>query len=332
MEKVFENDVEQMIFTKTLHTINKYVDQVESEVVVSFSGGKDSTILLDICRRFINSEFKGVFLNTGIEYPQIVNFVKKFDNIEVTKPKLSFFQIIKKYGLPIISKEQSKYISDVRNPGICENNRKQRLEGKNFSISKKWRYLIDSDIKISNSCCYHLKKSPLKSFAKKNNYKYLTGERSSESSLRKQRYHTCILKDKCIPLRLWTDSMIEKYIAFFNIELSEIYKIERRTGCMYCMYGYQFEEKGNTRFDRMKKHLPRFYETAQKTFNIDKILLLIDIGSIKLIKGKEYSIKVDNSIVTAKLINKEYSNSQCEFKLKNGKNVIVKKTEIINKI
>ena len=47
----------------------------EDGVYVSFSGGKDSTVLLDIVRKdYPNVE--AVFVNTGLEYPEIVDFVK----------------------------------------------------------------------------------------------------------------------------------------------------------------------------------------------------------------------------------------------------------------
>lgn len=40
---------------------------------VSFSGGKDSTVLLDIARK-IYPEIPAVFSNTGLEYPEIRKF------------------------------------------------------------------------------------------------------------------------------------------------------------------------------------------------------------------------------------------------------------------
>lgn len=78
-------------------------------VFVSFSGGKDSTVLLDIARKLF-PDIKGVFSDTGLEYPEIRNFVKTFENIEWIKPKLVFKEVIKRHGLPFISKETSEIV------------------------------------------------------------------------------------------------------------------------------------------------------------------------------------------------------------------------------
>lgn len=65
----------------------------EDGVYISFSGGKDSTVLLDLVR----SEYpnvKAVFVDTGLEYPEIRSFVKTFDNVEILKPKKNFKQVL----------------------------------------------------------------------------------------------------------------------------------------------------------------------------------------------------------------------------------------------
>ena len=50
------------------------------QVYVSFSGGKDSTILLDLARR-IYPDIPAVFVDTGLEYPEIREFVKTIENV-----------------------------------------------------------------------------------------------------------------------------------------------------------------------------------------------------------------------------------------------------------
>ena len=78
-------------------------------VYVAFSGGKDSTVLLDIVRS-IFPDVPGVFCDTGLEYPEIRDFVKTFDNIEILKPKMNFRQVIEKFGYPFFSKEISESV------------------------------------------------------------------------------------------------------------------------------------------------------------------------------------------------------------------------------
>jgi 3'-phosphoadenosine 5'-phosphosulfate sulfotransferase (PAPS reductase)/FAD synthetase len=81
----------------------------EYGVYISFSGGKDSTVLLTLAREMYPS-IPAVFVDTGLEYPEIRDFVKTFDNVEWLKPKLTFKQVIEKYGYPFISKEVSERI------------------------------------------------------------------------------------------------------------------------------------------------------------------------------------------------------------------------------
>ena len=83
-------------------------------VYVSFSGGKDSTVLLHICRK-LYPNIKALYIDTGLEYPEVKQFVKTWDNVDIIRPKMSFREVINKYGYPVISKEQSQYISQYRN-------------------------------------------------------------------------------------------------------------------------------------------------------------------------------------------------------------------------
>lgn len=82
-------------------------------VYVSFSGGKDSTVLLHIARS-IYPEMRAMFIDTGLEYPEIRDFVKTFEHVDIVKPKLTFKQVIEKYGYPFISKEVSETVFGAR--------------------------------------------------------------------------------------------------------------------------------------------------------------------------------------------------------------------------
>ena len=82
-------------------------------VYVSFSGGKDSTVLLTIARE-LYPDIKAVFVDTGLEYPEIRQFVKTWDNVDWIKPKMTFKQVIEKYGYPFISKEVSECVYGAR--------------------------------------------------------------------------------------------------------------------------------------------------------------------------------------------------------------------------
>ena len=83
-------------------------------VAVSFSGGKDSTVLLHIVREMYGDSIPGVFCDTGLEYPEIRAFVRTFDNIVWLKPKMNFREVIDCYGYPFISKEVSKRVYSAK--------------------------------------------------------------------------------------------------------------------------------------------------------------------------------------------------------------------------
>ncbi len=98
----------------TQNRIRQWVNEYgEDGVFVSFSGGKDSTVLLHIAREMYPN-IKAVYSDTGLEYPEIRSFVKTFDNVDWIKPKMGFKQTIEKYGYPFVSKEVSECVSGAR--------------------------------------------------------------------------------------------------------------------------------------------------------------------------------------------------------------------------
>lgn len=100
-----------MKIVRTQQRIREWVEYYgENGVYVSFSGGKDSTVLLDIVRKMY-PEIEAVFVNTGLEYPEIQSFVKSFDNVTILRPKMRFDEVIRKYGYPFIGKEVAECIS-----------------------------------------------------------------------------------------------------------------------------------------------------------------------------------------------------------------------------
>lgn len=83
----------------------------ESGVYIAYSGGKDSRVLSDLVDISCpGNEIPRVFVNTGLEYPEIVQFVKKEPRAIIVKPEMNYTQVIKKYGYPFISKEVSECV------------------------------------------------------------------------------------------------------------------------------------------------------------------------------------------------------------------------------
>lgn len=99
---------------KTQQRIREWVDEFDIDgVYISFSGGKDSTVLLHIARE-LYPNIKVVFSNTSLEFPEIVKFVETFSNVDIVKPQMPYVEVIKKYGYPFISKEVSDCVSGAR--------------------------------------------------------------------------------------------------------------------------------------------------------------------------------------------------------------------------
>lgn len=101
---------------RTEQRIKEWVDEYGTDgVYISFSGGKDSTVLLDIVRNRLGyADIPAVFINTGLEYPEIVKFVQSKDNVVMLKPSMNFKQVLKKYGYPFISKEVAEAVYGAR--------------------------------------------------------------------------------------------------------------------------------------------------------------------------------------------------------------------------
>ena len=262
---------------KTKRRIQEWIDYYgEDKVYISFSGGKDSTVLLDLVRQ-INPNISAVFIDTGLEYPETKEFVKTINNVTILRPKMSFKQVIEKYGYPMVSKEQSNYLDDIRNS--TEKMKIRRLEGDShgrFKLSKKWYYLIDAPFKVSHRCCNVMKKEPAKRYEHETGRVPFIATLAEESSLRQQSY----LKTGCnafnskrpnsTPLAFWKEQDILKYIYDNKLSINKaygevicidgIYSTTKcdRTGCIYCGFGVHLEKEPN-RYQRLELTHPQLY-------------------------------------------------------------------------
>lgn len=93
--------------------IIEWYQHYNGQVVVSFSGGKDSTVLLHLVRS-IYPDVKAVFSNTGLEYPEIQRHVMSVDNVDIIRPSMRFDEVISTYGYPLIGKEVAEAIYYAR--------------------------------------------------------------------------------------------------------------------------------------------------------------------------------------------------------------------------
>ena len=284
--------LEQKIIVSKMR-IRQWHEHYEGSVYVGFSGGVDSTVLLHLVRQEF-PDVKGVFVNTGLEYPQIVKFVHTLSNIDIIRPKLTYKEVIEKYGYPIISKETSQKIEDVRTTK-SEHMRNLRL-GKTGSklgkLSNKWMYLVDAPFKISSRCCDVLKKAPLLKYQRENKIFPYVGTMAEESFRRQQSYckHSCnafnMKEPQSRPLMFWSKNDVLQYLRDYDVDYCKnIYgdivtdsttgalttTLAKRTGCTFCMFGVHLEKYPN-RFQRMQTENPALYDYCINKLNLKEPL------------------------------------------------------------
>lgn len=126
------------LYRKIMITQTRIMDwyqHYDGNVCVSFSGGKDSTVLLHIARQ-LYPDIPAVFSDTGLEYSAIREFVKTWDNVDIIHPDMNFGQVITTYGYPLIGKEVAEaiyYARRIRPSGERERER-EREDGQQSSI------------------------------------------------------------------------------------------------------------------------------------------------------------------------------------------------------
>lgn len=234
----------------TQQRIRAWYDHWNGDVYVSFSGGKDSTVLKHIVDNTPGVyDVPAVFVNTGLEYPEIQQFVRKvkagkFDcfnsDVEILRPKIRFDDVVKKFGYPVISKEVSQKIHETtraRKKGNFESYAEKRFNGtytsrngkKNAFGIEKYKYLLDAPFLCSHKCCDVMKKQPAKEYGKSTGRMPIIGTLANESRLRYQKW----LKHGCNgffektptskPLSFWTEQDILHYIKRFSVPYCTAY-------------------------------------------------------------------------------------------------------------
>ena len=267
----------------SLERIKDFYEFFNGKVYVSFSGGKDSLVLLHLVRREYPN-VKGVCI--GTEPPENIKFVKKTPNCIILYPKIPMYKICKEYGYPILSKEISKNISRFRNTK-SQKMKEKYLFGNNKEkmqmIPKKWRYLINSPFKISDECCNKCKKKPLKEYEKETKNYPIIGTMTTESRTRKMKYLKVgcnVFEGKNIqsnPIAFWNDDNVWAYIKKYKLEYSDWYKLGyTRSGCFECLFGIQHEKEPN-RIQMMQKTHPLRYKYCIEKLHYDKILSYLNI-------------------------------------------------------
>ena len=254
--------------SKSQQRIREWYEHWDGNVYVSFSGGKDSTVLLHLVRQ-LYPDVPAVFCDTGLEFPEIKEFVRQTENVTILRPDMSFKKVIEKYGYPTIGKEVAECVEGARKGQPYRIRRFDPNYKPIFNVSK-WAFLLDAPFKISASCCDVMKKSPFRRYERVTGFKPIVGTMAVESRLRTQAW----LRTGCNafenkrpisqPLAFWLEKDIWDYIRRFNVPYSKIYDMGyQRTGCIFCMFGCHLEKYPN-RFQRLSQTHPKLYEYCMK--------------------------------------------------------------------
>lgn len=253
-------------------TNEKY--DLEHNAYLSFSGGKDSTILhylLDLA--LPNNQIPRVFIDTGIEYNKIRDFVKelaeKDKRIVIIKPSKPIKQTLEKYGYPFKSKQHSHNLAIYQNSGLTRCVRvylgtdvtKTGRKGY-FKCPQKLLYQFNDDFKLkcSDLCCKKMKKEPAEKWAKENKkHITITGMRAEEGGARQTL--NCIITDKKYGIRKFhplvkvNENWEAWFIDEYKIKLCDLYYAPynlTRTGCVGCPFALHLQEE----LDMLSEKLP----------------------------------------------------------------------------
>lgn len=257
MNKHLPHDLKQMQslpleakIVMTQQRIRQWYDYWDGEVYVSFSGGKDSTVLKHIVDNTPGVyDVPAVFVNTGLEYPEIQRFVRDIkagkypcfnSNVEIMRPEMRFDEVLKKYGYPVVSKEISQKVHDAksaRRHGNYESCAERQFNGNYISKNgktnafdiQKWKFMLDAPFDVSHMCCDVMKKKPAHSYERETGRHPIIGTMAVESKLR----YSSWLKNGCNafeskrpssqPMSFWTEQDVLLYIKKFDVPYCSVY-------------------------------------------------------------------------------------------------------------
>ena len=254
MDKHTAHDLQQMQSLQleakimlTKNRIEQWYNHFEGQVYVSFSGGKDSTVLKHIVDSMYN-DVPALFVNTGLEYPEIQHFVFEIkrgkypcfnSDIEVVRPDMRFDEVIKKYGYPVVSKEVAQTVCEAKKNALTGkySYRLKKLNGeltdKNGKLSAynipQWKFLLDAPFDISHKCCDVMKKKPAKHYEKQTKRKPMIATMACESRLRKSNWvrHGCNAFEQdrptSQPMSFWTEQDVLHYIKKYDVPYCSAY-------------------------------------------------------------------------------------------------------------
>ena len=213
MKFLFQDEVEQISIDR-IRRFSKIAESMNFEICLGFSGGKDSQVVYDLCKRS-GIKFKAYF-NRSFESPTTMKFIRENypDVIWRHDHHYGFIENIRKVHhrlLPSVQtafccadyKHNTKYIDKCSIVGVRKsesNERKSRtaISFKNKTALKKNKKLID-------------------------NYFIENCQSIGTASV-----------IQLLPIVDWSDAIVWDYIEKHNLPINPEYKHSNRIGCIVC--------------------------------------------------------------------------------------------------
>lgn len=228
----------------------------EDHCYISYSGGKDSTVLSHITKQ-LYPNILHLFANTTNEYPETLKHIQweikeNHTNIVIVYPidskgeMWNFKKVVEHYGYPMFSKRVSNAIrtyQHAKTPRTKQNS----IDYIERNFKKYQKYM---ELPISDKCCDKLKKEPLRRKAKELGMKcVILGILASESYQREKAWleYGCNvfinLKTTNVSLSLFGLMMISMNILKNIMLKSQIYTIWVIQETVVCFVGSEFTLK-----------------------------------------------------------------------------------------
>jgi len=282
--------------------IMEWYMRFDGMVCVSVSGGKDSAVLYDLARRCY-PDIEAVYVNTGLDFPEVRRFAMDTPNVTVLHPKMKFDEVVERYGWCYPSKDVAHTVYYARKGSKWAIDRFDGVNGDGTpskwrkSHYSKWKFLVDAPFKISAICCDIMKEKPLNTYQKESGKQPIIGIMAFESERRRQAwlqtgcnsFHS--KKPVSKPMSFWTNQDVLQYIKNYNIPIASVYGDivedakgnlsttgEQRTGCVFCPVGCH-RDKVN-RFQRMAESHPKLHKYCMDALGLGAFLDFIGVEKV----------------------------------------------------
>lgn len=242
----------------------------EENFYISFSGGKDSTVLSALVDMALpNNKIPRVYANTGIEYNMIRDFVldiqKRDDRVVIIKPIIPIKQMLEKEGYPFKSKIHA-HVVDLYQRGSDNKmilgyigKRPENWHSRTCPKKLEFHFTSENQLRISDKCCLRLKEEPLIKYAKKHNKTIAIIGVMREEGGRRTKINCLQMQGKKLkkfqPLAPITKDWEEWFVKTYNIKICDIYKPPynfNRTGCKGCPFALNLQHE----LDILEKYFP----------------------------------------------------------------------------